>query len=73
MNVVFILGILTIIVGVILLGLGINSTQALSERIIEKVSGRYTKNTMWYIIGGISLIVVGFAIIFISKYSSPSL
>ncbi|MBA3236736.1 MAG: DUF3185 family protein [Parachlamydiaceae bacterium] len=67
MSISSILGILAVIVGVVLLGFGINSTQAFSEKVIEKVSGRYTKNTMWYIIGGVALIVGGIALAFSGK------
>lgn len=64
MNITRTLGIVALIVGVILLGFGLNSTQAVTEKVVEGVSGRYTENTMWYIIGGIALIVGGVAAAF---------
>lgn len=62
MDITRILGFVALIVGVILLGFGLNSTQALTEKVVEGVSGRYTGNTMWYIIVGVALIVGGGAL-----------
>lgn len=53
------LGIVLLVVGVVLLLFGLNATQALTEQVVEGVSGRYTDSTMYYIIGGIALIVGG--------------
>jgi ABC-type dipeptide/oligopeptide/nickel transport system permease subunit len=59
-----ILGIVIFVVGLVILGFGINSSQALGEKVVENLSGRFTANTMWYIIGGIALIVGGGALTF---------
>jgi uncharacterized protein DUF3185 len=59
-----IFGFVILIVGLVILGFGINSSQAVSEKVIENISGRFTSNTMWYIIGGIALIVGGGALAF---------
>jgi hypothetical protein len=59
-----IFGIVILIVGLVILGFGINSSQAVGEKVIENLSGRFTSNTMWYIIGGIALIVGGGALAF---------
>jgi len=61
-----ILGIVILVVGIVVLGFGLNSTQAVGEKVIENLSGRFTENTMWYIIGGIALIVGGGALAFLS-------
>lgn len=53
------LGIVILIVGLVVLGFGINSSQALGEKVVEGISGRFTSNTMWYIIGGVALIAFG--------------
>lgn len=53
------LGIVLLIVGVLILGFGINSALTVTEQVVEGVSGRYTSNTMLYIIGGVALIVGG--------------
>ena len=59
MDIIRTFGIIALIVGVILLGFGLNSTQAFSEKVVEGVSGRYTENTMWYIITGLAMIIGG--------------
>lgn len=59
-----IFGIVILIVGLVILGFGINSSQAIGEKVIENLSGRFTSKTMWYIIGGIALIVGGGALAF---------
>lgn len=59
MDIIRTFGIIALIVGVILLGFGLNSTQALTEKVVEGVSGRYTENTMWYIVTGVAMIIGG--------------
>ena len=57
-----IFGIVLLVVGLVVLGFGINSSQAIGEKVVENISGRFTSNTMWYIIGGIALIIGGGAL-----------
>jgi len=57
-----ILGIVLLIVGLVVFGFGLNSSQAPGEQLVETLSGRFTSNTMWYIIGGIALFVGGSAL-----------
>ena len=59
MNVTRLLGAVAVVVGIILLGFGINSSQAFTDQVMENVVGRFTDHTMWYIIGGAALIVGG--------------
>jgi len=54
-----ILGIILLVVGALILGFGINATQSITEQVVEGVSGKYTDNTMWYIIGGIAAMIGG--------------
>ncbi len=61
------LGIIALVVGIVLLGFGINSTQAVTEKVVEGVSGRYTDNTMWYILSGIAMIIGGGALFISNK------
>ncbi|MBA2727463.1 MAG: DUF3185 family protein [Parachlamydiaceae bacterium] len=61
MDITRILGLVALIVGIILLGFGLNSTQSVTEKVVEGVAGRYTENTMWYILGGIAMIIGGAA------------
>lgn len=64
MNINQILGLVILVIGVILFGFGINSTQAVSEKVVEGVSGRYTEHTMLYIVGGLAMMVGGAALAF---------
>lgn len=57
-----ILGIVLLAVGLLLLAFGINSSQAITEKVVEGVSGRFTDQTMWYILGGIAMILGGGAL-----------
>lgn len=47
-----ILGLVLLVAGAILLYFGLTATDSLGEQAVEAVTGRYTKNTMWYLIGG---------------------
>lgn len=53
------IGFAILAVGIFLLIFGIISTSRVTEEVVQAVQGRYTDTTMWYIIGGIVLIVIG--------------
>lgn len=53
------LGIILLVVGVILLIFGFNASQSLGDQVAETFTGRFTDETMWYIIGGAVAVVVG--------------
>ncbi len=46
-----------LVLGVVFLTIGVIASQTATETVVEHVKGRYTWNTMYYIIGGIALIV----------------
>jgi uncharacterized membrane protein YidH (DUF202 family) len=54
-----ILALVVLAVGIVLLVYGIDSTDSMAEKIVEGTTGRYTDETMWYIIGGIAMIIAG--------------
>ncbi len=54
-----VIGYVLLAVGVVLLFFGINASQKVPEQAVEKVSGKYTNNTMVYIVGGIACLVAG--------------
>lgn len=54
-----VVGLAIFVVGLVLLIFGISSTNKVKEKVVESVQGRYTETTMWYIIGGSLLIVIG--------------
>lgn len=59
-------GIVLLAVGLMLLFFGINSSQVIGERVVEGMTGRYTTNTMWYLIGGIGMLAAGGALVYYS-------
>lgn len=62
MNKVF--GAVILVVGIILLAFGINATHSVTEGTVEGVTGKYTSETMLYIIGGVVLLIVGSFMLF---------
>jgi hypothetical protein len=52
-------GIALLVIGLGLLYFGWQSTGGLGEQAHEMVTGRYTDETTWYLIGGAALAVVG--------------
>ena len=57
-----IVGLMLLAVGVALLVVGHNATEAPLERFSEALTGRYSHETQWYLIGGIAAIVAGGAL-----------
>ena len=54
-----ILGIALLVLGVVLVYFGLNATNSPTEEITEAVTGRYSDQTMWYLIGGAVSAVIG--------------
>jgi len=63
------LGLAILIVGVVLLVFGINSSHAFNEKVAESVQGHFTDKTTLYIIGGIVCIIVGSGLTFMRRRS----
>lgn len=53
------LGLAIFVVGILMLVFGIRSTRSVDEKIVDNFKGRYTNSTLFYIIGGSALIIVG--------------
>jgi len=62
MNIFRILGIILVVVGVVLLAMGLSSTDAISDKVAVVATGRHTKTTIWYIITGLIMLVGGGAL-----------
>lgn len=60
-------GIILLVVGIALLYFGYQSTQSVGDQISETLTGRFTDNTMWYLIGGAALIAAGGFLSFFKK------
>ncbi len=56
------IGIVALAVGAVLLYFGYNASQAPIDQISNSLTGRYTDNTMWYVIGGVAMIATGIAV-----------
>lgn len=57
-----IFGLILLVVGVLLLLFGLNATDSVSDTVSEGVTGKYTDKTMWYLVGGAAMAVVGLAL-----------
>ncbi|WP_068469601.1 DUF3185 family protein [Candidatus Protochlamydia phocaeensis] len=72
MSIFSLIGLLILIVGVFLIGFGVRATQTVTNKVVQGFTGRYTRNTMWYLIGGALLIIVGGILIY-SGWHAPIL
>lgn len=61
------LGIVLLVVGLILLFFGWQSTESVGEQLTEAVTGRFTEQTMLYLIGGAVAAIAGLYIIVTRK------
>jgi hypothetical protein len=57
-------GIILLIAAAVLLGFGINATHAFGEKVVEGFTGKYTDNTMLYLISGAVCAAAGAALTF---------
>ena len=63
MNTKRLIGIALLVVGLVLLYFGYQSSQGLDDQISEALTGEYTDTTMWYWILGAASAVVGLVLI----------
>ena len=73
MNTQRILGIALLIVGVIFLVMGMNSSNSMADQVSNTFSGRFTERTTWYIIGGIALGLLGLVMVLFGGGAKPLL
>jgi uncharacterized membrane protein len=59
MSVVQVIGIVLLVVGIILAIIGINASSSLADTVSTTFTGRLTEGTLWYIIGGIAIGLLG--------------
>lgn len=60
-------GLVLLVVGLILLYFGWQSSQSIGDQVSETVTGRFTDETMWFLIGGAAAAVAGVFLAFIRK------
>lgn len=61
------IGIILLVVGLALLFFGYQSTQSVGDQISETFTGRFTDETMWFLIGGAAAVAAGGFLTFVKK------
>lgn len=61
------IGLVLLVVGIALLYFGYQSSQSVGEQVSETLTGRFTDETTWYLIGGAAAAVAGAYITFMKK------
>jgi hypothetical protein len=59
MSISRILGIISVIVGLVLLAFAWSSSHAVTEKVAAATTGRFTQTTIWYIIIGLIMVIGG--------------
>lgn len=52
-------GVVLLVVGAILLYFGYQSSQSVGGQITESLTGRFTDETMWFLVGGAAAVAAG--------------
>ena len=60
-------GLALLVLGVVLLFFAWQSSQAVDDRIMEAVTGRFTDSTIWLFIGGVISAVLGIGLLVIKR------
>ena len=47
-----IIGIVLLVIGIAVLVVGMNASKSVGDQVSQTFTGRFTKETMWYLIGG---------------------
>lgn len=62
-----VIGIVLLVIGLLLLFFGWQSTQSVGDQLTEAVTGRFTETTMLYLIGGAAALVAGLYMTFLRR------
>ena len=63
-----ILGAVALVIGLVLLGFAYHASNAPMEQVSEAITGRYTNQTMWYLILGIAAAVGGVLLVAFGRW-----
>lgn len=58
-----IIGLVALAIGGLLLFFAWQASNSPMEQVSEALTGRFTNNTMWYLIGGVAFVVAGVALL----------
>ncbi|MCK7593054.1 DUF3185 family protein [Pseudomarimonas salicorniae] len=61
------LGLVLLVAGAVLLYFGLQSTESVSEKLVEGFTGRYSDGTMAYLVGGAIAGALGLALLLFGK------
>ncbi|HKK54733.1 DUF3185 family protein [Marinobacter sp.] len=61
------IGVVLLVIGAVLLYFGYQSSQSLGGQITESLTGRFTDETMWYLIAGAAAACAGAFMVFFRK------
>lgn len=62
-----IVGVALVVVGVILAVVGMNSSRSMADHMSSTFTGRFTDGTMWYLIGGVGLGLLGLLMVVVGR------
>ncbi len=65
MNSQRILGIVLLVVGIVVLMVGVNSSHSMADQVSNTFTGRFTQATTWYMIGGVGAAVLGLLLVLV--------
>lgn len=60
-------GVVLLVVGILLLYFGWQASESLGDQISQTFTGRFTQETMWYLIGGAAAAVAGAFMLFLKR------
>jgi hypothetical protein len=59
MNPQRLVGLVLIVIGVVVLIIGFNASHSVADQVSNTFTGRFTRATTWYIVGGIASALIG--------------
>lgn len=62
-----VLGVIALVAGLILVGFGLNASDAPVEQLQETFTGSYSDRTMWYLIGGAATACGGLVLLLLGR------